>query len=143
MVEGIRGETLMVSEKASAYNLFGLCAKKVWKVTNAGVPFMSELPGHREVQIPKDPLIEGLNRSNIQSQKATYVALISKELYYEFKVVFEGIMKQLQRAHEGFRVSEPEEPHEASNATGEPDDFIMKDEEKQEKEKFEVLIGYK
>jgi len=41
-------------------------------------------------------MISGLNKSNNQSQKATYVGLISKELYYDFKVTFQKLIKDLQ-----------------------------------------------
>jgi len=43
-------------------------------------------------------MISKLSQSKYQSQKATYVGLISKELYYDFKVVFQKLIKHLQNS---------------------------------------------
>jgi len=37
-----------------------------------------------------------LSKSDNQSQKATYAGLVSKELYYEFRVIFQKLTKGLE-----------------------------------------------
>jgi len=81
-------------------------------------------------------MISGLNKSSNQSQKATYAGLVSKELYYEFKVIFQKLMQGLKNFEP--QVLDEEVDDHFINKTDAKDTDNQEDEKK-----YEVIIGYK
>ena len=81
----LQGEVLKVRPPPSFWNAGGLLGLRTWQGDGDSIPLLRHLPEFRQVVLARQAEIKSLAASGDQASNASYLGLIAKELYWEFK----------------------------------------------------------
>lgn len=92
--EEMADEAIRLRRRRSFWTLYGLLADLSWRPDGETTPYMTALPSFGEVVLAKQDEIARLSRGPEQSSQATYLGLVAKELYWDFKTQLEAVVTE-------------------------------------------------